>query len=70
LGTAGLLADDVCAPPLLPEAGAIAVRTPVPDAERLARLAAPPERERWWRARVTRCHAVLGRAHLSSGVAG
>jgi O-succinylbenzoate synthase len=62
LATAGLLADDVCADPLLPEAGAIQVRRAVPDDERLARLAAPPDRQHWWRERLACCHAVLAGA--------
>jgi O-succinylbenzoate synthase len=39
LGTASLLVDDVTAHPLVPVDGAIAVRSVVPDAELLARLA-------------------------------
>lgn len=40
LGTAALLAADVVADPLVPVEGALAVRRPVPDPERLARYAA------------------------------
>lgn len=40
LGTAALLADDLTATPLTPESGAVPVRRPPPDPERLARLAA------------------------------
>ncbi|MFZ0158931.1 MAG: o-succinylbenzoate synthase [Kineosporiaceae bacterium] len=58
LGTASLLAADVTADPLLPEAGAVAVRAVVPDPERLTRLAAAPERARWWLDRVRRCAAI------------
>ena len=59
LATVGLFERDVTGDPLLPVGGAIGVRRGVPDAERLATLAAPPERERWWRERLARCYSVL-----------
>ena len=59
LGTIGLLASDVTAHPLLPVDGRLAVGAVEPDADRLASLAAAPERQRWWRERVRRCHEVL-----------
>ena len=62
LGTVGLFERDVTGDPLLPVGGAIGVRRAVPDAERLAMLAAAPERERWWRERLVRCYAVLAAA--------
>lgn len=62
LGTAALLARDVTDRPLHPVDGALdvarAVAT-VPDPGLLAALAAPPERQRWWRARLDRCQALL-----------
>ncbi|WP_024356651.1 o-succinylbenzoate synthase [Leucobacter chironomi] len=62
LGTAALLEGDVTADPLLPNGGEIEVRRPRLDPEQLTRYAAPAERERWWRERVTRCHALLSAA--------
>ncbi|WP_210480202.1 o-succinylbenzoate synthase [Naasia sp. SYSU D00948] len=59
LGTASLLAADVTEDPLLPRDGAIRVRRVEPDAALLDRYAASPERAEWWRARITRCHALL-----------
>jgi O-succinylbenzoate synthase len=67
LGTVGLFETDVAAVPLRPVDGVLpvaAARSVVPDAGRLAELAAPPHRQRWWRDRLLRCHGVLaaGRA--------
>jgi O-succinylbenzoate synthase len=59
LATVGLFAQDVSADPLVPVAGSIAVRRGVADADELHRMGAPPERERWWRERLERCHRVL-----------
>ncbi len=59
LATVGLFERDVTGDPLLPVGGAIGVRRGVPDAQRLATLAATPQRERWWRERLARCYAVL-----------
>lgn len=59
LGTAALLADDVTSPALRPVDGTIAVGRLAADPGALRRLAADPERTAWWRARVTRCHALL-----------
>ncbi|HWI32105.1 MAG TPA: o-succinylbenzoate synthase [Microbacterium sp.] len=61
LGTASLFAADVAEPALLARAGTIAVGRVTPDAARLGELAAGAERRDWWHARVTRCHALLGR---------
>jgi O-succinylbenzoate synthase len=58
LGTAGLLAEDVTAEPLLPRAGSVPVRTV--EADRAGELAAPPDRREWWLARLRRCAALLG----------
>jgi O-succinylbenzoate synthase len=57
LGTAGLLAADVTAAPLLPVYGAVPVRPVDPD--RLDAVAAPPDRRDWWLARLRRCAALL-----------
>jgi len=59
LGTVGLLASDVVAAPLVPVDGRLPAGRVEPDADRVARLVAPPERQRWWRDRVRRCHGVL-----------
>jgi O-succinylbenzoate synthase len=61
LGTGGLLEQDVASRPGLPHEGRLPVGAVEPDPARLRALAAPPERERWWRQRVVRCHAVLAR---------
>ena len=59
LGTVELLGDDVTAERLVPVAGALPVREIEPDTAALDRLAADPERDRWWRERLTRAYAVL-----------
>jgi len=58
LATAQLLGADVVADPLLPVDGAIPVRRPVPDADRLAAAAAPPDVRAWWGDRVARVGAL------------
>jgi O-succinylbenzoate synthase len=59
LGTVGLFERDVSATPWRPESGLLTTGRAVPDPAALAALAAPPEREQWWRDRLVRCHAVL-----------
>ena len=59
LGTAALLAADVSDRPLLPVDGHVPVGPVVPGEDLLARHAAGPERQRWWRERLVRCHALL-----------
>ncbi len=59
LGTVQLLAGDVAADPLAPVGGALRPRPVTPDEELLERWQVSPEREAWWRKRVTACHAVL-----------
>ena len=59
LGTVALLGGDVVTEPLVPEGGAIPVGRPRLDPERLAAFAADPARERWWRERIARAHAIL-----------
>jgi O-succinylbenzoate synthase len=56
---AALLAADVTEHPLLPHDGAIEVRRVDLDASLLERHAAAPEREQWWRERLTRCAELL-----------
>ena len=59
LGTVGLMSTDVTAEPLTPAAGRLPVRAVSPDPDRLAALAAPPDRRAWWEDRLRRCRAVL-----------
>lgn len=59
LGTVALLQGDVAADPLVPEEGALPVRRPALDRAALDRYRADAERERWWRERIARCHALL-----------
>ena len=59
LGTVGLFERDVSATPWRPASGLLTTGRAVPDPAALAALAAPPEREHWWRDRLVRCHAVL-----------
>ncbi|MDN5760665.1 MAG: O-succinylbenzoate synthase, partial [Tomitella sp.] len=64
LGTGGLFVDDVAEPrtPVAVDADGglgLAADRAVPDPDRLARLAAPAERRRWWLERLERCHRLL-----------
>ena len=54
------MAADVVPPSL--STGSLAVGRVEPDPDLLAELAAPPDRQEWWRARVERCSAVLDHA--------
>ena len=47
------------ATPWRPAGGVLTTGRAVPDPQALAELAAPPERQQWWRDRLVRCHAVL-----------
>ena len=61
LGTGGFFIEDVVDPrhgPALVD-GVIAVRTVVPDPDRLAGLAVEAARRDWWLERLRRCHALL-----------
>lgn len=59
LGTVGLFERDVAATSWRPRGGRLSTGRAVPDARALAELAAAPDRQRWWRERLVRCHAVL-----------
>lgn len=59
LATTSLLAGDVVRPSLDGHGGTIAVGPVSPAPDLLTSLAAPPERQRWWRDRLARCAAVL-----------
>lgn len=59
LATVALLTDDVVADPLLPVDGALPVRAALqPSEEALTRLAAPPDRQRWWQARLAEVYRL------------
>jgi O-succinylbenzoate synthase len=58
LATAGLLADDVVDRSLVPVDGYLSVRRPRVDEERLVRMAAAPDREAHWRARLADVRAL------------
>ncbi|MDY6870366.1 MAG: o-succinylbenzoate synthase [Actinomycetota bacterium] len=62
LGTGGLFVEDV-AEPLVPVDGQLPVTQVVPDRDRLAALAAPPERRQWWIDRVAECVQLLSRQY-------
>jgi O-succinylbenzoate synthase len=53
LATGALLVDDVVDDPLRPVAGALPVRPALPSEQRLAALAAAPDRTAWWAARAS-----------------
>jgi O-succinylbenzoate synthase len=59
LSTVRLLAGDVAASSLVPQAGSIVVRQLAVDEDLLERWRAPSDREAWWRERVIRCHRQL-----------
>ncbi len=59
LGTVGLFASDVADPPLRPVGGHLVPGRAHVDPDALTRLAADPERQHWWRERLTRCRTLL-----------
>jgi O-succinylbenzoate synthase len=59
LSTVELLSGDVTNDSLVPQAGSIRLRDLTVEPGLLERWQAPPEREQWWRERITRCHAQL-----------
>lgn len=58
LGTGGLFVDDV-AEPVVPVGGCLPAARVRPDPDRLAALAAPPDRRQWWIDRVRECYPLL-----------
>ncbi|ANI38019.1 O-succinylbenzoate synthase [Mycolicibacterium vaccae 95051] len=58
LGTGGLFIDDV-AEPVVPVDGCLPAAPVRPDPDRLAALAAPPDRRQWWIDRVRECYPLL-----------
>ena len=61
LGSGRLLGADVVAASerLLPVQGRLAVHRPVPDPDLLSQLAAPPDRQRWWRSRLAAAYEIM-----------
>lgn len=59
LGTVGLFTRDVATEPLRPVRGVLRPGRPALDREALAALAAPDDRQDWWRERLVRCLALL-----------
>lgn len=60
LGTVALLGGDVTSDSARPVEGVLPAGRPVEVSESLlAEFAAPPDRDAWWRDRLTRCHAFL-----------
>ncbi len=59
LATTSLMAADVVRRSLDGRGGSIAVGPVTPEADLLGELAAPADRQAWWRARITRCAARL-----------
>lgn len=57
LSTVELFTADVTSSPLVPQAGSIAVRRPVAD--RVSSVAAPADRQDWWRQRLAAAYAQL-----------
>jgi O-succinylbenzoate synthase len=58
LGTGGLFVEDVVAP-AVPANGFLPVGPVVPEPDRLAALAAAPDRRQWWIDRVRACYPLL-----------
>lgn len=58
LGTGGLFVEDVAAP-VVPVDGYLPARTVTADPDRVAALAAPPDRRQWWIDRVRECFPLL-----------
>lgn len=58
LGTGGLFVEDVVAP-AVPTDGFLPVGPVVPEPDRLAALAAAPDRQQWWIDRVRACYPLL-----------
>lgn len=61
LGTVSLMQDDVTSNSLMADNGVIPVQKVTPDAENLARLAASPQCQDWWMARLRACYDVLSK---------
>jgi O-succinylbenzoate synthase len=61
LATSSLFTTDVAAARLVARGGVLPVGRVTPDPSLLDELGASPDRVEWWRARVARCYALLGR---------
>jgi O-succinylbenzoate synthase len=64
LGTVSLFTRDVARVPIRPAHGVLAPRRAEPDPGALVELAATADRQRWWRERLVRCHALLADGSL------
>ncbi len=60
LGTVGLFTSDVARPGLVPVGGILLPARVLPDPAALAELSAPPDRQAWWRQRLSRCLPLTG----------
>lgn len=60
LGTVGLFTSDVAISPLRPVGGVLLPGRVRPDPAALAELLAPPDRQAWWRDRLSRCFLLAG----------
>ncbi|MEO6999762.1 MAG: o-succinylbenzoate synthase [Terracoccus sp.] len=60
LGTVGLFTSDVANPPLRPIGGFLLPGRARPDPAALAELSASPDRQTWWRDRLSRCLPLTG----------
>ncbi|CAN3127051.1 o-succinylbenzoate synthase [Mycobacterium sp. smrl_JER01] len=58
LGTGGLFVEDVVAP-VVPVDGYLPATAVTPDPDRIAALAAPPDRRQWWIERVRECFPLV-----------
>ncbi|MCU1476055.1 MAG: O-succinylbenzoate synthase [Subtercola sp.] len=67
LATAALLTVDVTAEPLIPVGGSIPVVRPLLDESLVQRVLAAPDRDAWWRDRLTRVYGLLLELSESNG---
>lgn len=58
LGTGGLFVEDLVAP-VVPVDGYLPATAVTPDPDRIAALAAPPDRRQWWIERVRECFPLV-----------
>jgi o-succinylbenzoate synthase len=62
LATVGLFERDVATRPLRPSGGSLSASSALAvQPDQLESCAAPSDRDRWWRERLTRCHRLLAR---------
>ena len=68
LGTVSLFEADVAVSPLRPVDGRISLAPVEVDRAALRSLAAPRDRDAWWRERIARCHALLAASTASASI--